>query len=141
MVGISPHPAVIYISRAWGGRASDKYITQSSTDLLDSLNKGDVVMTDRGFDVFSTFTPLGVNVLKGRDRSQLKKEEGKSSEIIAEARIHVERAIRRIKTFHILDNEVRLSMAHLADQIFTVCAYLINFQSPIIAGQVNTGGS
>lgn len=28
--------------------------------------------------------------------------------------------------------EVRLSMVHLAEQIFTVCGYLVNFQSPII---------
>ena len=51
---------------------------------------------------------------------------------IAEARIQVEGAIQQVKTFHILDNEVRLCMAHLAEQIFTVCSYLINFQSPIL---------
>ena len=62
----------------------------------------------------------------------MKMEEGKRSERIAEARIHVERAIQRIKTYHILDNEIRLSMAHLAEQIFTVCAYLVNFQPPIL---------
>lgn len=28
--------------------------------------------------------------------------------------------------------EVRLSMVHLAEQIFTVCGYLVNFQSPMI---------
>ena len=44
----------------------------------------------------------------------------------------MERAIQRIKTYRILDREVRLSMAHLAEQIFVVCAYLVNFQTPIL---------
>jgi hypothetical protein len=41
-------------------------------------------------------------------------------------------AIQRIKTFHILDGEVKLSMKDIAEQIFTVCAYLMNLQSPIV---------
>jgi hypothetical protein len=32
----------------------------------------------------------------------------------------------------ILDGEVKLSMKDIAEQIFTVCAYLVNFQSPIV---------
>jgi hypothetical protein len=41
-------------------------------------------------------------------------------------------AIQRIKTFHILDGEVKLSMKDIAEQIFIVCAYLVNLQSPIV---------
>ena len=93
-------------------------------------------MADRGIAVHDLFVDKGVKVtipgFKRQGRSQLNKMEGKESEKIAEARIHVERAIQRIKTFHILDNEVCLCMAHLAEQIFTVCSYLINFQSPIL---------
>jgi hypothetical protein len=44
--------------------------------------------------------------------------------------IHVERAIQRIKIFHILEGEVKLSMKDVAEQIFTVCAYLVNCQKP-----------
>ena len=93
-------------------------------------------MADRGFDISDILGDCGVKVtvpnFKGQGRSQLKEGEGKRSEKIAEARIHVERAIQRIKTYRILDREVRLSMAHSAEQIFTVCAYLVNFQTPIL---------
>ena len=93
-------------------------------------------MADRGFDISDVLGDRGVKVtipnFKGQGRSQLKEGEGKRSEKIAEARIHVERAIQRIKTHRILDREVRLSMAHLAEQIFIVCAYLVNFQTPIL---------
>lgn len=133
MVGISPHPAVVYVSKAWGGRASDKRITQTSADLLDKLKPNDEVMADRGFEIEGTLTPLGVKLtipdFKGQGRAQMSESEGKK---IAEARIHVERAIRRIKCYHILDRELRLTMASLADQIFTVCACLVNFQTPFL---------
>ena len=136
LVGISPHPAVIYVSRVWGGRASDKQITTQSKDLIEALNPGEQVMVDRGFAIESILVPRGVELVipdfKGQGRSQLTEAEGKNSERIAETRIHVERAMQRIKTYHILDSEFKLSMTHLADQIFTVCAYLVNFQTPFL---------
>ena len=136
LVAISACAAIVYISRGWGGRTSDKYITLNSVDFIATLEEGDEVMADKGFDISDILGDCGVKVtipnFKGQGRSQLKEGEGKRSEKIAEARIHVERAIQRIKTYRILDREVRLSMAHLAEQIFTVCAYLVNFQTPIL---------
>lgn len=136
LVGISPHPAVTYVSPAWGGRSSDKFITAQSEELLEALNPGEQVMVDRGFAIESILVPKGVSLVipdfKGQGRSQLTELEGKNSERIAEVRIHVERAMQRIKVYHILDGEFKLSMAHLADQIFTVCAYLVNFQTPFL---------
>lgn len=55
---------------------------------------------------------------------------------IAEVRIHVERLIGRIKCYHILDGNLSLSLHYLAEDIIHTCAYLTQFQSPIIA-QVN----
>ena len=136
LVGISPHPAVVCVSRAWGGRASDKHITSHSQDLIDALKPGEQVMVDRGFAIESILHPQSVELVipdfKGQGRSQLTENEGKMSEKIAEARIHVERAMQRIKMYHILDNEFKPSMAHLADQIFTVCAFLVNFQASFL---------
>ena len=136
LVAINACTAIVYVSRAWGGKVSDKHITTNSADFIATLEQGDEVMADRGFDIGDVMAERGVRVtipdFKGQGRSQLKKSEGKRSENIAEARFHVKRAIQRVKTYHILDNEVRLSMAHLAEQIFTVCAYLVNFQSPIL---------
>ena len=55
-----------------------------------------------------------------------------SSEHVAEARIHVERIIQRIRTFHILDTRGILSMRNILSEMFTCCAYLVNFQLPIV---------
>lgn len=51
---------------------------------------------------------------------------------IANVRIHVERAIRRIKVFRILKQERPVSVLPLADDIVVVCAALSNLQGPLI---------
>ena len=40
----------MYISNVWGGRVSDKIITQEC-GYLDRIEYGDVVLADRGFNV------------------------------------------------------------------------------------------
>ena len=124
-----------YVSRAWGGRASDKHITRNS-DFTNFVEAGDGVMADRGFDIQAEMNPLGAQVIipafKGSNWSQISPEEVMQSKRVSEVRIHVERAIGRVRTFHILDSDMKLSMKNIAEQIFTVCAYLTNFQSQYI---------
>ena len=45
---ITPQGTVSFISKPYGGRASDKYITENC-GFLDKLVPGDVVLADRGF--------------------------------------------------------------------------------------------
>ena len=137
LIGISPQMGVTYVSRMYGGRASDKFITTDSADLLMNLEQGKGgVMADRGFLIEGVLNDMGVKLhlpsFKGSDRPQLSAREVFSSEKISSVRIHIERAIQRIKTFHILDGELKLSMKEVAEQVFTVCAYLVNFQTPIV---------
>lgn len=136
LVGLSPCLAVNFVSRAWGGRASDKHITLESEQLISGLMEGDSVMADRGFTITNDLKKKGVSLLipefKGRDRSQITAAEASKSEYISKARIHVERIIQRIKTFYLLERVIRLNMQDLVEQIFTTCAYLTNFQLPII---------
>ena len=63
-------------------------------------------MADGGFDIQDDLTPLGVKLnippfLRGK--SQLDSNEMIETRRIASARIHVERAMERIKNFHIFD--------------------------------------
>ena len=50
LIGITPQGVVSFISKAWGGRASDKYITEHCK-VLDHLIPGDVILADRGFNI------------------------------------------------------------------------------------------
>ena len=56
--------------------------------------------------------------------AQVELQEGRS---IAHLRIHVERAIGRIKNFTILTGKLPISMTRIADQIVSVCTFLSNF--------------
>ena len=92
------------------------------------------IMADRGFDVQDDLTPLGVQLnippfLRGK--SQLDAEELRETRRIASLRIHVERAMERIKNYHILDRTIPVSLTNVAEQIFTICALLANFMPPL----------
>ncbi|XP_046581620.1 uncharacterized protein LOC124289068 [Haliotis rubra] len=112
LVGMGPHQAVNFVSAAWGGRATDKHITLNSEKLMSNLAPGSSVMADRGFLVTEELRSLGVKMImphfKGRDRPQFSATEACRSAQISSARIHIERVIQRIKTFHILENSIRM---------------------------------
>ena len=107
LVGVTPNGQVSFLSDLWGGRVSDKQITRES-GVLDLIESGDNIMVDRGFDI-KDIVPEGVTVnmppfLAGRN--QLTAAETEETMTIASVRIHVERAIGRIKTYHILDGNL-----------------------------------
>ena len=92
-------------------------------------------MADRGFTICDQLNEVGVELnippfLDGQKQlTSSKVQEGRS---IASLRIHIERAIGRIKNFSILKSPLPLSMARIANQIVTVCALLVNFQPALI---------
>ena len=49
-VAIMPAGGICYISEVWGGRTSDKFITEHS-GFLDYIKEGDLVMADKGFTI------------------------------------------------------------------------------------------
>ena len=50
LIGITPQGFVSFISKGWGGRISDVYLTEHS-NLLQHLLPGDVVLEDRRFAI------------------------------------------------------------------------------------------
>jgi len=121
----------------YGGRASDKYITADSRDLLNYAHMmGGKVMCNKGFAGTYRMNPLGVELImpssKGADRLQFTSAEISQSANISRCRVHVERIIQRIKSFHIFDSDLKQTQKHVAEHMSTVCAYLTNFQRPIL---------
>ena len=91
-------------------------------------------MADGGFTMQNELAPLHVELnipsfLGGR--AQLAEAEVKESKKIASVRIHVERAITRIKKFKAL-NHIPLTLHGSVNQIWTVSCILCNFLPPVI---------
>lgn len=135
LIGIAPSGHVTFISQLYAGSISDREITIRSGFLKLPFSKGDMVMADKGFTISDLLEPLGVGLnippFVG-SRSQQNPSEVIETQEIASERIHVERAINKIKNFHIFNHVIPLSLTGSLNQMWTVCAMLTNLQNPII---------
>ena len=93
-------------------------------------------MADRCFNIQDDLTTIGVRVnippfLKGKQ--QLERNELVETRRIASLRIHVERAMERIKNFYRFDwvHVVPSTSTDVTKQMFFVCAILTNFLPPL----------
>lgn len=134
LLAIAPSGVPVFISDLYTGSISDKDITKQS-GILELLEKGDDCMADKGFNIKDLLDPIEVTLNIPpflSDKGQFDEEEVENTQSVASDRIHVERAISRIKMYKIITNVVPLSLAGVLNQIWTVCCMLLLFQSPII---------
>ena len=98
---------------------------------------GDQYLEDKGFEIHDLTALRGGSLYIPPKRFSISDQftEGECFETmsIANVRIHVERAIKRIKAWHIFNQVLPLSSVGSINQIWTVCAILVNFQNPIIS--------
>ena len=64
---------------------------------------------------------------------QMPAEDVIATQQIDSLRIHVERAINKVKNFNIFDGVIPLSQFGVVNQMWSVCAMLCNIQDPIIS--------
>lgn len=143
LIGICPQGIITFISKGWGGRTSDKHITENC-GVLDKLSHGDVVLADRGFDIADS---LGLYCAKlhipafTKGKRQLSAMEVETTRKIANVRIHVERVIGLVRNKYVIMKAVQPvhfvtrkegDNIALLDKVVTVCCALTNFCSSVV---------
>ena len=138
MVGCTPHGSISFVSKAYGGRASDKFIFSDSgiVGLLEPY--ADAVMVDKGFQIEDVCLNHSVDLIRPpflRAKKQLSPAEAKRTAEIACARVHVERAIQRLKLFSVMKRKMPWSMLPHVDNIISIVCGITALQAPIIADE------
>ena len=147
LIGITPQGTVSFVSEAWGGRTSDKFLTENC-GFLEKLLPGDMVMADRGFTVNESVGMKQAQLVipaftKGR--SQLDPVDVEKTRGIASVRIHVERVIGLLRRkYTILEgtlptdflrgnpNGLPEAQVPIIDRILRVCSALVNLCPSIV---------
>jgi len=94
------------------------------------------VLADRGFIIQALLNERHVKLnispfLNGRAR--FTPQEEIRTKQIARLRIHVERAIERVKKFRLLGKRIPLSLSSVINQLVFVACCLVNFQNPLVS--------
>lgn len=138
LIGISPGGLITYRSEAYGGRASDTFIFKESK-ISDLCDKGDGVMADKGFLISEELEKKNLILIqppflksKNQTKPQLSKTDAFINKDVASARVHVERAIQRCKTFGILSHKVPWHIVPYFDDVLTIILGLVNLSHPIL---------
>ena len=135
LIGITPQGSIAFVSKGWGGRASDVYITENC-GLLRNLLPGDLILADRGFTIEQIVGLYCAEVkippfTKGK--KQLSKLEVDTARKLAQVCIHVERVIGLVRQkYSILQSTLPINMIKCdddlsaVDKIVTTCCALCN---------------
>jgi len=111
LIGIMPSGAITFLSKLYSGNISDLAIVKESK-FIDLVEEGDDIMADRGFNIRHLLLPkkATLNIPSFSHGKKLSVKAVRRSRNIATVRIHVERAIRRMKMFKILSGIIPLKL-------------------------------
>lgn len=148
LIGISPQGSISFVSKAWGGRTSDKFLTENC-GLMKKLIPGDLVLADRGFTIQESLmfhrAQLAIPAFT-RGKDQLDPVDVENTRGIANVRIHVERVIGLLRRKYTIfsgilpidflqcnPNGSQEESTPMIDRIINVCAALVNLCPGIVA--------
>jgi hypothetical protein len=134
LVGINRAGQVAYVSDCYPGRISDKQLI-TKTKVLFKIPPGAAVMVDKGFLILDLAKDRGITVVippMASSKEQMSAEHLVHGRSISAARIHVERAIERAKSFRILANELHNSSFKYVSTLVRVCFKLTNFRGELV---------
>ncbi|XP_021707568.1 uncharacterized protein LOC110678674 isoform X2 [Aedes aegypti] len=132
LIGIDEAGTVIFVSKLFGGAATDNTIVKNS-GILELLSAGDFILADRGFEATDALSEKGIILNKPPKKKglQMSETEVATTRLVASRRINVERIIGHAKNSRILSQKVDHSMFKHMDTIFYVIFALVNIKASI----------
>lgn len=147
LIGITPQGSISFISNGWGGRTSDKFLTENC-GILNKILPGDLVLADRGFTIHESLmfhqAQLAIPAFT-RGKDQLDPVDVEKTRGIANVRIHVERVIGLLRRKYTIlsgilpidfmicnPNGSQDEAIPMIDRIINVCAALVNLCPGIV---------
>nr|XP_047138993.1 uncharacterized protein LOC124814930 [Hydra vulgaris] len=103
LIGVAPNSSIIFVSKAFTGRISDKKITLDS-NFLDLVPSYSTLMADKGFNLIEECVARKIYFITPpgrRGTSQMIASDVSKTSAIAKVRILVEQVIRRLKPFEL----------------------------------------
>lgn len=99
------------------------------------MEKGDSVLADRGFIVRKELENKGCKLYTPhflKDKIQFNIIERKDNKKISRNRVHVERAILRIKNYKFFSHTINILSLHSISELIYIVAFFSNFGNPLI---------
>ena len=143
LISITPQGVISFISKGYGGRASDKCVTENS-GFFDKLLPGDKVLADRRFDIQESAGFLCAEVYIPsftRGKCQMEAKDVETTRKLAHLRIHVERVIGNVVgKYVLLTDTVPINLVlpckdeelTFLDKLVHVCCALTNMCPPVV---------
>ncbi|XP_022810099.1 uncharacterized protein LOC111347104 [Stylophora pistillata] len=144
VIRVDPNGGIMFVSQSFEGSISEKQIVQRSGFLetvkqkvqCGELKEGDPVMADKGFDIGDDIAKLKFKLnippfLK--DKAGFEESDVIKTQTIARHRIHVERAIGKVRRFRIFHSVIPVSMFGSINQTWSVACFLFNFLNPVLS--------
>ena len=133
LLGIAPSGQITFLSALYVGSISDREIVKRS-GFLRLIEWKDHVMADRGFTIRDLLLRKNayLNMPAFSNGKQLPKRAAGKSTKVSSVRIHVERAMERLKNNKILQGIVPLQLKNSMNQIMVICAVLSNLEAPLV---------
>ncbi|XP_051171019.1 uncharacterized protein LOC127287911 [Leptopilina boulardi] len=136
MTGVTPGGLISFLSKGYGGRASDKAICEQSGLLeLIAQDKNKSIMVDKGFLIEGICRDYGIKSIRPpfvKNKKPFSEEDALNTCNIASARVHVERDNQRLKVFDILGSRMPSCLVPKSDKIMRILCAIVNLSSPIL---------
>ena len=124
----------MFVSDIFPGGKSDEEIVKDS-GILSLAQVGDIWLADKGFMVQHILDDYGVIVEtpeKLSNKKQFTEEQDMHSRKNSQVRVHVERAIRRVKIFRIFKENMPSRYIHQISKLWKVCGWLTPFLPSLV---------